>query len=79
MIAVVDYDDARGRHYVYRGHRLLAGAQYTLPWRAIRLTYDFDLHYRDYLHPHTLRPVRARSASRDALSRSARNQPARRP
>ncbi|HEX9822383.1 MAG TPA: tetratricopeptide repeat protein [Methylomirabilota bacterium] len=57
-----DYDDARGRNYVYRGHRLLAGAQYTLPWRAIRLTYDFDVHDRDYVHAHSLLPSDARES-----------------
>ncbi len=52
-----DYDDTRGGNFAYHGHRFLAGAQYTLPWRDIRLAVDFDLHYRDYLHAHTLRPV----------------------
>jgi tetratricopeptide (TPR) repeat protein len=49
-----DVDDTRGRDFVYRGHRLLVGAQYTLPWRDIRLGYDFDVHYRDYLHGHSV-------------------------
>lgn len=53
-----DYDDTRGRNYAYHGHRLLAGAQYTLPWRDIRLVYDFDVHYRDYLYANTLLPLR---------------------
>jgi tetratricopeptide (TPR) repeat protein len=53
-----DYDDTRGRNYAYHGHRLLAGAQYTLPWRGIRLVYDFDVHYRDYLYANTLLPLR---------------------
>jgi tetratricopeptide (TPR) repeat protein len=53
-----DYDDTRGRNYAYHGHRLLAGAQYTLPWHGIRLVYDFDVHYRDYLHANTLLPLR---------------------
>ena len=59
-----DYDDTRGSNFAYHGHRFLAGAQYTLPWRDIRLAYDFDLHYRDYLHAHTLRPV-GREGSRE--------------
>jgi hypothetical protein len=59
-----DYDDTRGSNFAYHGHRFLAGAQYTLPWRDIRLVYDFDLHYRDYLHAHTLRPL-AREGSRE--------------
>jgi Flp pilus assembly protein TadD len=52
-----DYDDTQGNNYAYVGHRFLVGAQYTLPWRDIRLAYDFDLHYRDYLHPNNLLPV----------------------
>lgn len=59
-----DYDDTRGSNYVYLGHRFVAGAQYTLPWRDVRLTYDFDLHYRDYPHAHTLLPLR-RGGSRE--------------
>lgn len=51
-----DYDDTRGNNYAYHGHRFLAGGQYTLPWRDVRLTYDFDLHYRNYLHANTLLP-----------------------
>jgi tetratricopeptide (TPR) repeat protein len=60
----LDLDDTRGRNYRYLGHRFLAGAQYTLPWRGIRLTYDFDLHYRDYLEPHTILP-HGRAGSRE--------------
>jgi hypothetical protein len=60
----LDLDDTRGRNYRYLGHRFLAGAQYTLPWRGIRLTYDFDLHYRDYLDPHTILP-HGRAGSRE--------------
>jgi tetratricopeptide (TPR) repeat protein len=57
-----DYDDTdgdnrRGRNFAYAGHRLLAGAQYTLPWYGIRLKYDFDLHFRDYQHKNTLLPI----------------------
>lgn len=59
-----DWDDTeaghgRGRNLAYVGHRVLAGAQYTLPWRGIRLRYDFDIHFRNYLHRHTLLPVTA--------------------
>jgi tetratricopeptide (TPR) repeat protein len=57
-----DYDDTRGRNYAYHGHRFLIGAQYTLPWRDIRLGYDFDLHYRNYLHAHTFLPFDARGS-----------------
>jgi tetratricopeptide (TPR) repeat protein len=51
-----DYDDTRGRDLEYEGHRFLAGALYTLPWYGVRLAYDFDVHYRDYLHRHTQLP-----------------------
>ena len=54
-----DYEDADGRNFEYRGHRLQAGAQYTLPWMAIRLKYDFDVHFRDYLNKNTVLPVLA--------------------
>ena len=33
------------------------GAQYTLPWYDIRLAYDFDMHYRNYLHANTAAAV----------------------
>jgi tetratricopeptide (TPR) repeat protein len=49
-----DYEDAWGNDFQYRGHRLLAGAQYTLPWKAIRLKYDIEAHLRDYLHVNSL-------------------------
>jgi tetratricopeptide (TPR) repeat protein len=52
-----DIDDTLGDNYAYYGHRFLAGGQYTLPWHDIRLSYDFDLHYRDYRHAHTLLPL----------------------
>jgi tetratricopeptide (TPR) repeat protein len=52
----LDIEQARGSDYDYVGHRFIFGAQYTLPWRDIRLTYDFDLHYRDYLHRNFLLP-----------------------
>lgn len=54
-----DYEDADGRNFEYTGHRLQAGAQYTLPWMAIRLKYDFDVHFRDYHHTNTLLPSNA--------------------
>ena len=54
-----DYDDTDGRNYTYVGHRFLVGAQYTLPWYNIRLAYDFDMHYRNYLHANTVLPLSA--------------------
>lgn len=51
-----DVEDADGRNVEYVGSRLLAGAQYTLPWGGTRLRYDYDVHFRNYLHAHTLLP-----------------------
>ncbi|MBI2215893.1 MAG: tetratricopeptide repeat protein [Candidatus Rokubacteria bacterium] len=60
-----DYEDASGRNYGYRGHRLVAGVQYTLPWLALRLRYDFDVHLRDYTAVNTILPTtRPRSVRR---------------
>ena len=53
----LDIEDAKGSDYSYVGHRFLAGAQYTLPWHDVRLTYDFDVHYRDYLHANLFLPT----------------------
>jgi tetratricopeptide (TPR) repeat protein len=50
-----DRDDA-GRNFEYHGHRILLGAQYTLPWYGIRLGYDLDVHIRDYRNTHSLLP-----------------------
>jgi tetratricopeptide (TPR) repeat protein len=52
-----DYEDTAGSNYEYRGHRLTAGAQYTLPWQGIRLKYDMDAHIRDYVHKNSLLPT----------------------
>jgi len=54
-----DWDDTGktdGRNWMYFGHRVNAGAQYTLPWWAIRLKYDLDVHFRDYTYKNTLLP-----------------------
>ncbi|MGH9650819.1 MAG: hypothetical protein ACRD3I_10160, partial [Terriglobales bacterium] len=51
-----DYDDTEGRNYDYVGSRLLAGGQYTLPWGAVRLKYDFDVHFVDYRNKDTIFP-----------------------
>jgi tetratricopeptide (TPR) repeat protein len=53
----LDVEQARGSDYSYVGHRFILGAQYTLPWRDVRLSYDFDLHYRDYLHRNLFLPT----------------------
>jgi tetratricopeptide (TPR) repeat protein len=52
-----DLEDAKGVDWFYRGHRGLVGFQYTLPWGATRLKYDFDLHYRMYPHPNAVFPT----------------------
>ena len=51
-----DWEDADGHDWEYRGSRILAGGQYTLPWRGIRLKYDFDVHFRDYVFPNSVLP-----------------------
>ena len=55
----LDIEQAQGTDYSYVGHRFILGGQYTLPWRDIRLTYDFDLHYRNYLHNNKFLPADA--------------------
>ena len=63
-----DWEDAQGRNYRYFGHRLLAGVQYTLdlppalrtswnPSPQLRLSYDVDVHLRDYGHKNSLLPT----------------------
>jgi hypothetical protein len=59
-----DYEDTEGKNYQYRGNRILAGGQYTLPWKGVRLKYDFDVHFRDYLHKNSLLPVTAPDTKR---------------
>lgn len=64
-----DFDDTdgpnrRGRDYSYYGNRVLAGGQYTLPWYGIRLTDDFDVHLRDYLHRNVILPSQAPGSTR---------------
>jgi tetratricopeptide (TPR) repeat protein len=52
-----DYEETSGKNYEYRGHRLTAGGQYTLPWQGIRLKYDMDAHIRGYVHKNSLLPT----------------------
>jgi tetratricopeptide (TPR) repeat protein len=52
-----DYEDTWGKNYAYRGHRLSAGGQYTLPWGDVRLKYDFDVHLREYVHKNSILPT----------------------
>jgi len=52
----IDWEDTIGRNYEYLGHRVLAGAQYTLPWYGIRLKYDADIHFRSYANRNSILP-----------------------
>ncbi|MBI5776132.1 MAG: tetratricopeptide repeat protein [Nitrospirae bacterium] len=52
-----DRDDAIGSNFAYFGNRGLLGLQYTLPWKGIRLKYDYDYYNRFYGTPHTIFPV----------------------
>jgi tetratricopeptide (TPR) repeat protein len=54
-----DREEPDGRNFAYQGHRLLAGFQYTLPWRGLRLNYDVDVHFRSYRHRNTVLPTTA--------------------
>jgi hypothetical protein len=51
-----DFDDTDGRNYSYLGNRINFGAQYTLPWQALRLKYDLDVHLRSYREKNTILP-----------------------
>jgi hypothetical protein len=59
-----DGPNRRGRDYSYYGNRVLAGGQYSLPWLGIRLTDDFDVHLRQYLHKNVILPSQAPSTVR---------------
>jgi tetratricopeptide (TPR) repeat protein len=60
----LDGPHGRGRDFSYYGNRVLAGGQYTLPWRGIRLTDDFDVHLREYLHTNAFFPTQAPNTTR---------------
>jgi tetratricopeptide repeat protein len=55
----LDWDDTIGSDWEYVGNRFIAGGQYTLPWYAIRLKYDLDVHLRNYQNPNTILPTTA--------------------
>jgi tetratricopeptide (TPR) repeat protein len=59
-----DWDDTVGQNYEYTGNRITAGGQYTLPWYAIRLRYDLDVHFRNYQNPNTILPTTAPGTTR---------------
>lgn len=50
------YDDesASGSAFSYKGHRVLAGLQSTLPVADLIFRYDYDIHFRDYKNDQTL-------------------------
>lgn len=54
-----DHDNTDGRNYAYVGHRFTVGGQYTLPWWAMRLKYDFDVHVRTYRSLNSILPTYA--------------------
>lgn len=54
-----DVELAEGRNWRYRGHRVLVGGQYTLPWWDARLRYDLDFHWRFHSKRHSLLPTNA--------------------
>jgi tetratricopeptide (TPR) repeat protein len=54
-----DAEFAEGDNWSYRGHRLLAGFQFTIPDVDIRFRYDLDYHWRNYQHKHSLQPASA--------------------
>jgi tetratricopeptide (TPR) repeat protein len=60
----LDYEDAEGANFEYVGHRVLFGGQYTLPWKSIRLKYDFDVHIRDYSNTNTVAVLTGQSAKK---------------
>ena len=52
-----DWEYADGRHYSYHGRRIQVGAMYTLPWWAMRLKWDLDVHYRNYISKNLFLPT----------------------
>ncbi len=54
-----DSEDAEGKNWSYRGHRLLMGFQYSLPWWEAKLRYDLDTHWRFHRTQNTQLPTEA--------------------
>ncbi len=56
-----DWDLIQGGDFTYFGNRVLAGGQYTFPFGKplanLRLTYDFDVHLRDYRNFNVILPI----------------------
>lgn len=59
-----DAELAEGENWSYRGHRLVAGFQITIPEVDIRIRYDVDYHMRDYQRKHSLQPATAPNTTR---------------
>jgi len=60
----LDYEATEGANFEYLGHRVLLGAQYTLPWASIRLKYDFDVHIREYSNTNTVAELTGQGSKR---------------
>ena len=48
-----DNESTDGAAFSYTGNRLLTGGQVTLPWGAVVLRYDYDVHWRAYKNNQT--------------------------
>ena len=49
-----DNESAAGTAFSYRGHRLQAGVQTTLPFAGLIVRYDYDRHRRNYKNTQSL-------------------------
>ena len=49
-----DSENTAGQSFSYRGNRFSAGTQIQLPWQGIQLRYDYDVHWRAYIHPQAI-------------------------
>ena len=55
-----DNENTDGSNFTYHGNRFLTGGQATLPIDGLRLSYSFDIHWRDYnAGPNTIFPTAA--------------------
>ena len=43
-----DNESTDGSAFAYEGNRFLTGGQVSLPWGAMTLRYDYDVHWREY-------------------------------
>jgi tetratricopeptide (TPR) repeat protein len=49
-----DNEAASGSAFTYTGNRIQIGGDVTLPWQALSLRMQYDIHWRDYAHPQVL-------------------------